>query len=335
MSDHPAVSVVIPTYNRERWLPLSIESVKRQTFQDWELILVDDHSTDQTRTLIVESARQDARIRYARNERKRGPAGARNHGIQLARGRFIAFLDSDDEWEDFHLARMVYYLEKYPSQIDVISANPVRKKRSSRETYCRKELDVNQHPHARLEDVYLFDSDALFERFYDSVITTQTMVARHDVLHEIQFDEELPPGPEDYYLHVKLAYHKKKIGHLQEFHVTYWSHDDNLTMPEAAPNPEKLIRLYSAYVRANLRMVEEFPMSRPMQRSFFVAVADMYFWKMGYNGYLQMGDFRNARRYFLKAMGICPLRFAYWKTYLASFGRQIVMNWSPSRGDGA
>jgi glycosyltransferase involved in cell wall biosynthesis len=322
MNSQPCVSIVIPTYNREKWLDVSIGSVLRQTFQDWELILVDDHSTDRTPDAAESFMRQDSRIRYVMNERRRGPAGARNHGIGLARGRFVAFLDSDDEWEAFHLDRMVYYLDKYPDRIDIMTANPVRKKRNTGEIYQQKELNLADFKHSRIEDAYLIDPDALFERFYDSVITTQTMVVRREILDQFQFDEDLPPGPEDVYLHVNLAYHKKRIAHLQQCHVTYWSHADNLTMPEGDHDPRKLIRLYAAYTRANLKMVEDFPMSSALRRSFLEAVGDMYFWKMGYNGYLQLGDYRNARRYYLKALWISPFKIAYWKTFLASFGGQ-------------
>lgn len=92
----PSVSVIIPTYNREHTIGLAIRSVLEQTFQDFEIIVVDDNSTDGTRG-IIEGFR-DPRIRYLRHEQNRGAAGARNTGISGARGDYLAFLDSDDEW---------------------------------------------------------------------------------------------------------------------------------------------------------------------------------------------------------------------------------------------
>jgi glycosyltransferase involved in cell wall biosynthesis len=101
----PAVSVIIPTFNRAGTLPRAIKSVFEQTLKDWELIVVDDASVDGTPQLI--RGLSDGRIKYLRHENNRGPSGARNSGIEAARGTYIAFLDSDDEWLPEKLARDV------------------------------------------------------------------------------------------------------------------------------------------------------------------------------------------------------------------------------------
>jgi glycosyltransferase involved in cell wall biosynthesis len=89
-------TVVIPTYNRADLVKETIESVLSQTFKDFELIVVDDHSSDNTKE-IVESF-NDKRIIYALNDRRKGASGARNTGIFMANGSWVAFLDSDDIW---------------------------------------------------------------------------------------------------------------------------------------------------------------------------------------------------------------------------------------------
>src|SRR5690348_1065740 len=94
---HPVVSVILPTYNRASLISRAIRSVLNQTFTDWELLIVDDGSTDATEQLI-RSRSADSRIRYMKLPQNVGMCNARNHGIALARGEFIAFLDSDDEW---------------------------------------------------------------------------------------------------------------------------------------------------------------------------------------------------------------------------------------------
>lgn len=98
MTEHfqPIVSVILPTFNRARTLTRAIRSVLAQTFQEWELLVVDDASIDETSNLMRKFS--DARIRYIRHEHNRGPSSARNSGIEVARGAYIAFLDSDDEW---------------------------------------------------------------------------------------------------------------------------------------------------------------------------------------------------------------------------------------------
>src|SRR5262245_55290236 len=99
----PAVSIILPTYNRANFLPQEFASIKSQTFTDWELIVVDDGSTDNTRELVEQLTQNwPEPVRYHRQE-NRGIAGARNTGLDLADGESIAFFDSDDVWLPHHL----------------------------------------------------------------------------------------------------------------------------------------------------------------------------------------------------------------------------------------
>lgn len=91
------VSVIIPTYNREKVLARSIKSVLNQTYRDFELIIIDDGSTDNTETLVKQYQEKDKRILYYK-QGNQGASAARNSGIELAKGEYIAFQDSDDEW---------------------------------------------------------------------------------------------------------------------------------------------------------------------------------------------------------------------------------------------
>jgi glycosyltransferase involved in cell wall biosynthesis len=101
----PKVSVVIPTHNRAEFLPRAIDSVLKQSFQDFELVVVDDASTDATAQ--VRDKFHDIRIHWLRHDRPRGGAAARNTGIIHSRGEYVAFLDDDDEWYPDKLARQM------------------------------------------------------------------------------------------------------------------------------------------------------------------------------------------------------------------------------------
>ena len=94
----PLVSVVIPAYNRSKNIRNAIESVRAQTYAHWEAIVVDDGSTDNTCDVVLQMARGDKRIRLVRHEQNRKAQAARNTGIRSAKGEWIAFLDSDDEY---------------------------------------------------------------------------------------------------------------------------------------------------------------------------------------------------------------------------------------------
>ena len=103
--NRPTVSVVIPAYNRAHIVGRAVRSVLNQTYQGFELIVVDDGSADDTGGAV--KAFKDGRLRYLRHEKNRGAAAARNRGIGAARGRYVAFLDSDDEWLPEKLAKEV------------------------------------------------------------------------------------------------------------------------------------------------------------------------------------------------------------------------------------
>src|SRR5215470_17639731 len=106
------VSIIVPTYNRGETIRAAIASVQRQTYQDWELIVVDDGSTDGTASLIE---RSDPRLVLIRQE-NRGVNAARNAAMLRARGQYIAFLDSDDEWLPHHLELSVAFFREFPGQ---------------------------------------------------------------------------------------------------------------------------------------------------------------------------------------------------------------------------
>jgi glycosyltransferase involved in cell wall biosynthesis len=104
------VSIIMPSYNTARFLQETIDSVLAQTYQNWELIIVDDCSTDDTAS-IVESIKDD-RIRFFQNETNSGAAVSRNRALREARGRWIAFLDSDDLWEPKKLEKQIFFMEE-------------------------------------------------------------------------------------------------------------------------------------------------------------------------------------------------------------------------------
>ena len=108
----PRVSVIIPTYNRAGYLCESIESVLTQTYTDYEIIVVDDGSTDDTEE-VLQLWIADGTIHYVWQE-NRGESAARNHGIELAIGEYIAFLDSDDLFMPTKLEEQVAYLDNHP-----------------------------------------------------------------------------------------------------------------------------------------------------------------------------------------------------------------------------
>ena len=110
----PHVSVIMPAYNAEKTVASSIESVLCQTYRDFELIIINDCASDATDDIIKEYANKDDRIVYVKNEKNSGVSYTRNRAVEMARGEWIAFLDSDDMWVSNKLSSQLALLEKYP-----------------------------------------------------------------------------------------------------------------------------------------------------------------------------------------------------------------------------
>ncbi|EOW4143080.1 glycosyltransferase family 2 protein [Vibrio parahaemolyticus] len=104
------VSIVMPTYNSERTVVESIQSVLAQTYKNWELIIVDDRSSDNTWEVITGFAGQYDNIHVYQNEKNQGAGASRNFAIEKAKGRFIAFLDSDDLWTEDKLSEQIAFM---------------------------------------------------------------------------------------------------------------------------------------------------------------------------------------------------------------------------------
>ena len=173
------VSVVLPTYNRERSVGKAIESVLRQSYTTLELLVVDDASTDDTARLVRRF--EDARISYLRHENNRGGSAARNTGLAAARGELIAFQDSDDEWLPHKLERQINQL--------------TRAKQSTGVVYCPYR---RVYPDGRIETQPIDPTaaprgDVHRELLHRNFIGTPTILARRACWESVGgFDEALP-----------------------------------------------------------------------------------------------------------------------------------------------
>ncbi|MDC8005065.1 glycosyltransferase family 2 protein [Aureisphaera galaxeae] len=108
----PLVSIITPLYNAEAFIGQNIESVLNQTYENWEQIIVDDGSTDTSTSIVKAWAEKDARIKLILNAENKGAAYSRNHATELAKGNYIAFLDSDDWWHPSKLEKQIESMQE-------------------------------------------------------------------------------------------------------------------------------------------------------------------------------------------------------------------------------
>lgn len=109
--ESPIVSVIIPTFNSEKFISDAIFSVQNQSYTNWEIILVDDCSIDATLSIVAELALNDKRIKYSKLSKNSGTGVARNAALAVAKGKYIAFLDADDLWKSNKLALQITFMQ--------------------------------------------------------------------------------------------------------------------------------------------------------------------------------------------------------------------------------
>jgi glycosyltransferase involved in cell wall biosynthesis len=221
----PLVSVVIPTYNRAYCLAEAIDSVLSQTYPNVEIVLIDDGSTDGTDALVAGRYGEDARVRYVRQE-KSGTNIARNHGLRLARGEFVALLDSDDAFLPWKLEMEVACLEALPeagmiwTDMDAVDAEGrvepryLRKMYSNYERFSTEQIFASSRPLAEVVpqlasevgSAKLYHGDIFGPMALGNLVHTSTSVIRRERLEKIRgFDESLVRAGVDFDFHLRTC----------------------------------------------------------------------------------------------------------------------------------
>jgi glycosyltransferase involved in cell wall biosynthesis len=191
---NPKISIVIPTFNRAPQLPRTINSVISQTFSDWELLVVDDGSTDNTAIVLKRHMEEDNRIIYLirPDNRLKGANACRNIGIEHAMGNYIAFLDSDDEWMSSKLENDWEFLKGKPNVRGIFSGIIVDNGERRKKSYTRA-------PYANESYVDFIFSKAMAQ--------TCTYFVERDAAQEIKFDEMLQRHQDsDFFIRFGKAY---------------------------------------------------------------------------------------------------------------------------------
>jgi len=190
------VSIIIPTYNTEKFIGDTLQSVQNQTYQNWEMILVDDASTDRTVSVIEEFAKNDSRIKLFKLEKNSGNGFARNIALEKAVGKYIAYLDADDLW----------FSNKLEKQIGFLKANNLHFTFSFYDCIDEEGNSLNRRVEAPINLTYdeLFfcnyvgNLTAIYDADYFGKIILEATQKRQDwrlwltILKQIQFTKPVP-----------------------------------------------------------------------------------------------------------------------------------------------
>lgn len=223
-SSSPTISIITPAYNAAHTLTMTIDSVRQQSLDDWELLIIDDASTDNTRQIAEEAARKDSRIRILEGE-GHGVSHARNVGLEAARGRYITFLDADD----------TYYEGALVKRLDAL-----RDHEDWRVVHCITDIvDPQLEPlGARLGLL----SQIEFTEMWWNPVHLNSVMGEADVLRRFRFPEQFANG-EDWLYNARVLRSGVVYHQVPEVLVTYRMHPDSTVQRDFIAHENNLLRI--------------------------------------------------------------------------------------------
>jgi teichuronic acid biosynthesis glycosyltransferase TuaG len=222
----PLVSVIMPAYNCVHTVEQSVCSIIDQTMSDFELIIIDDGSSDQTFDLLMRLKQRDPRITVLRNDRNIGVAATRNRAIDMANGKYIAFLDSDDIWKSDKLEKQIALLNKENGDLCF----------TSYEFFDVSGMPISQTPYIAPKKTNYYNM------LRENEIGLSTVLIRRDALQGVRFEKQW--FHEDYVLWLTLLRMGKTAWGLQEVLVTYRLGGRSSNKFKAAKNRWRIYRSY-------------------------------------------------------------------------------------------
>jgi glycosyltransferase involved in cell wall biosynthesis len=308
----PLVSALMKSYNHERFLSESIESVLTQDFDDLELVIVDDASTDGSRRIIRSYAERDVRIRAIFHERNMGISKTVNDGIDAAQGQFIAQIDSDDVWAEDKLKKQLAVLERDEDLIvwsdgEIIDDSGRSAGKSFTEWFRTSSRKKNGNIwHELLEGNYIFSSSVVYKK---------------QNLGKIRYDESLP-YINDYKFNLELA-RNYEFYYIAEPLAQYRVHERNTICGSGNESKDRLRLAGKEYISICEEMLQQY--EDEIRRE---AKAVMY-GKMG-EAYYALGEKRRGLHFFLQAVRCYPFETENL-SYAPRLLKQVLFNLLSSR----
>ena len=286
----PKVSVIIPTYNRAELLPLAIKSALNQTFNDIEIIVSDDKSTDDTREVVRSFA--DERIKYVLNKGKKGPSATRNTAILASEGEYIAFLDDDDEWLPDKLQKQIRVLDESPSNVCGVYTNRLLLERLTGKI-------LSNDP-----GIEKLKGNLLYQLAIKNPIKTPTVILKKKCLDEVGLFDETISYMEDRDMWIRLSMNWN-FDFIPEPLTKIYVHDSghlcqNLELQTAGR--AELLERYEHLFKKNRKSWGELYLCQGAQ-------------------YCQLKQMKKGRKNIIKAIKIYPLKkIAYYHLFSTFWG---------------
>ena len=282
------VSVIIPTYNRSGFIRRAVKSVLNQTYKWIEIIIVDDGSIDDTVKIISTLGLSDNRIRCLTHKTNRGSQAARNTGIRAAKGEYIAFLDSDDEWLPNKLEKQMPLFSNMDQKIGVVYAGFIKSDQ-------KKNLFNVHEP--------CFSGSIYKEALRGWIADTNTLVVHRDVLFKSGLWDERIRAYQEWDLCIRLS-RFAEFAFIKEPLAIYHIHNETTISKDLLRSANGYSDVVSSHYKEMYR-----ELGRKELATHFITLGALY---------LKSSDIRSARSAFLKAIRLQPASFKLWGYYLLS-----------------
>ncbi len=319
----PLISVVIPTYNSAQYLPETIESILSQSWQDFEIIIVDDGSTDNTQGVV--RAFNSNKIQYIGQENSGGPSRPRNVGIHHARGKYISLFDSDDLMSRNKLEEAVAFLERYPD-LGLLFAN-FEVCNECGDSFPGTFLDTFQEfcdlPKKQVgKKWFIIESAVAYEHLFNEnfIGTSGAVIPRSVFLSVGGFDESIA-GPEDRDMWLRIS-RRYALGYLDVVGHRYRRRDTGIMGRGDGVLAPHRIRVMRKQLETELPPSLQRRASRNIARSLF---------DLGYH-WQSLGDFKQARNYYWSSLKESFSVVALRGLLVSCLGRRLVAFLKECRG---
>jgi len=282
----PTVSVIIPTYNRATLLGRAIQSVLAQTYQDFELIIVDDASTDNTESLV--KSFNSEKVIYMRHQKNKGTSSGRNTGIRSAKGDYIALQDSDNEWMPEKLEKQMSAFAAAPPEVGVVYTG----------FYMIENNKKKYWPSASItpKNGNIFSS--IIKGEY--LVSPQTIVVKRECFEKYGLFDERFPALEDWEMALRLAKH---------YHFKYI----NEPLLQDYIQPDSMSRNKSAMIKSYKMILERYVEDIKQDKGLLAK----HYLRLGHFLYSN-GEISPGRDYFTRSIKAYPLYIKAIGAFLAS-----------------
>lgn len=295
MRKTPTVSVIIPTYNRAHLIGRAIQSVLNQTYQDFEIIIVDDASIDNTEEVVKSFSNK--RIRYIRlKENSGGSAAPRNTAIKIARGEYIAFQDSDDEWLPEKLEKQIRVFEKVSPEVGIVYTDMWTVDKNGKKKYW--------HSPRRMPEDGIIYREVLGYRLMN--IGISSAMIRGSCFDKVGLFDERMPRHQDLEFFIRLSKYYL-FYHINEPLIKYFDIGERLSS-----NNKALITATELILEKHF---EDIKKDRKLLSKHYYDIGNTLF---------QQGEMDHGRSYILQAIKTYPCNFkALVAAFISLFGPRI------------